>query len=273
MIKLLCGVFLNGAASRWPAETREEMLAEWRAEMHAAPGTSRRLRYAVSLAVARPHGEQAISGATIAWSLLGSLVVTVGLPVIYLWKAVDWTGAYSEDTIPWQVWVAVASVVAAVPLAIICARVTSGVTQLIRPAAVGVWTFLPPMIAWFATYFALHGVPVHSDVIDISLWALTATVLCGVAASVARRHAAFSWGVLAVGVLAAYWFRNMHNEISHFDLTGMEFFFGGSWPAGYSFLVGSSPNFHVTIFLLVYAHSLATKAVVTRRPIAMPAHR
>jgi hypothetical protein len=275
MIKRICDAFLTGAANRWPEDMRAEMLAEWRAELHAAPGGWHRLRYAASLAVARPHGEQAVAGSTIVLSFIGSLVVIVGLPVAYLQVAGQWTEAYYAGSIPWQVWVAVASVVAAVPLAIICARITTGVTQLIGPTVVPVWTFGVALLSWFIGVTSAHGLPVHAEVIDMSLWALTAAVLGTAAVRVAlARHTALSWAVVGVAVLVSYWFGNMHSTtMSRFDANGMENFFGGDWLSGFSFFIASRPSFHVTIFLLVYTHYLVLRARPVMRPIAMPAHR
>ena len=93
MIKRLCRAFLTAAARRWPDYLRDEMLAEWRAELHAMPGTARRLRYAASLAASRPHREPAVvvrPGRNFAHAVL-SLVLIAGLPMLYAQLALGWT--------------------------------------------------------------------------------------------------------------------------------------------------------------------------------------
>ncbi|WP_144123528.1 hypothetical protein [Catellatospora sichuanensis] len=268
MIKRICSTFLTAAARRWPEDLRDEMLAEWRAELHATPGNARRLRYAASLAASRPHREPAVvvrPGRNFAHAVL-SLVLIAGLPMLYLQLALGWTTFRSDDTITWQAWVGAGSIVAAVVLGIICAGVTTGVTQLIRPAFVPLWTF-GLMFAVFTAWPLLEGFSLNrSHVGDGFRWALSAGVLCALAGRV--RRAPLSWGIVATAALVSYW-----SAVTRFDPYGMEVFFGGEFLPAYLFVLVTAVSIHVAVFLLVYANLLirrhrATQAQVVTPPVA-----
>ncbi|MEV0459145.1 hypothetical protein [Catellatospora methionotrophica] len=252
MIMRLCHALLTSAGRRWPADLRAEMLAEWRAELHALPGTTRRLRYATSLAVSRPHREAAVvtrPGRIFAHALL-SLVLLAALPMLYLELALGWTTSYSEDTVAWQAWVGVGSILAAAGLAIICARVTTGVTQLVRPALLPVWSF-GILYATLAAWPLLGGyLPNRSHLASAGLWALSAVALGSLAAR--ARPALASWGIAAAAVPVSFWFLSMDFE----PITG---YFDGSPLAGYLFTLAVRTPAHVAVFLLVYATHLARR--------------
>jgi len=262
MTRRLCHALLTSAARRWPAELRGEMLAEWRAELYAMPGTARRLRYAASLATSRPHREPALvvsPGRNLAHLVL-SLVLLAGLPAVYLPLAIGWTSAYWPGSIPGQEWAAAGGIVGAVVLGIICARVTTGVTQLIRPAFVPLWTIGIAYAMLLAWPFLEGHLPYRSDLIDQSCWALSAVVLCVLAGRVARGgKVVLSWGIVVIAVAVSFWFSIMHNNLSHFDALGMETFFDGEFLPAYLFVVGRHTFLHVTFFLLVYAHHVVRR--------------
>ncbi|GHJ47186.1 hypothetical protein Cs7R123_45280 [Catellatospora sp. TT07R-123] len=267
MIRRLCHAFLTSAARRWPTEMRAEMLAEWRAELHAMPGTARRLRYAASLATSRPHREPAIvvrPGRNLAHMLL-SLAVLAGVPVLYPWFAFRLLTSFDTGTIARQAWVGAAGIVAAAVVGIVCAGVTTGVTQLIRPVLVPLWAVGVPYMTTVGILL-VERLPFRSTLIDLTCWALSAGALGMLAVLVARGgRPVLSWNIVVVAVAVSFWFRHMHSTLSHFDTMGMEYFFGGRTVPAFAFLVGISPLLHVTIFLLVYAHQLA------RRHRAVPA--
>ncbi|MEV0459146.1 hypothetical protein [Catellatospora methionotrophica] len=270
MIRRLCHTFLAGAARRWPADLRAEMLAEWRAELHALPGMTRRLRYAASLAVSRPHREPAVvvrPGRNVVHAVL-SLALLAIVPVLYPGLVVRLSNLYSEDTIAWQVWVGVGGLVAAVVLGIICAGVTTGVTQLVRPVLVPLWTIGAAYAVMLAVLLA-QGWHDRARLIDMSCWAASAVVLGALAAMAARAgRAALSWGVVATGVAVSWWFWYMHSTMSHFDALGMETFFGGRFLPAYAFVVGTDAMLHVNIFLFVYAQVLVLRHRVAPAPVA-----
>ncbi|GAA2375492.1 hypothetical protein Cme02nite_05050 [Catellatospora methionotrophica] len=253
MIRRLCHALLSSAARRWPADLRAEMLAEWRAELHALPGGGRRLRYAASLAVSRPHREAAVvvrPGRNLAHAVL-SLVLLAGLPMVYLELALGWTTGYSEDTVTWQAWVGAGSILAAAGLAIICARVTPGVTQLIRPVLLPLWCFGSPY-ATLAAWPLLSGhLPNRSHLASGALWALSAVALGTLAAR--ARPALVSWGIVAAAVPVSFWFLSMSVEIIAAGYVG-------SGPlAEYLFTLAVRTPVHVAVFLLVYANHLARR--------------
>lgn len=276
MIRRLCGAFLAGAARRWPAELRDEMLAEWRAELHSTPRVWRRLRFAASLAASRPHREPALVVSPrrrLAHAAL-SLLLLLGLPAPYLLLAVTWTWSYSSDTITHQAWVGVGSIAGAIVLGFICARVTTGVTQLISPMLVPLWTFGLALAGILALIAASGGVPAMADLIDLSLWALSAAVLCTLAARLASAgRPALSWGTAAVAVAVSFWFSIMHSNLSRFEPTGMEPFFDGAFLPAFVFFIGTRGFFHLTLFLVVYAHHLVRRhrAASTHVPAPSPA--
>lgn len=253
MIRRLCHALLTSAASRWPADLRAEMLAEWRAELHAMPGGVRRLRYAASLARSRPHREAAVvvrPGRNFAHAVL-SLVLLAGLPMLYMHLALGWTTFYSEDTATWQAWVGAGSILAAAGLAIICARVTTGVTQLIRPVLLPVWSF-GSLYATLAAWPLLSGqLPNRSHLASAALWAVSAVALGALAAG--ARPALVSWGIVVAAVPVSFWFLSMG-----FEAIGAGYV--GSGPlAEYLFTFAVRTPVHVAVFLLVYANHLAQR--------------
>jgi hypothetical protein len=272
MTRRLCHALLTSAARRWPAELRGEMLAEWRAELHATPGTVRRLRYAASLATSRPHRERAIvvrPGRNFAHAVL-SLLLVGALPVLYLWLAVRWSTHYDKSTIVWQAWVGAGGIVAAVVLGIVCAGVTSGVTQLIRPMLVPLWT-IGIAYATMVAVIVMAWYPNRATLIDLSCWALSAVVLGTMATFVARAGRALpSWMIVVIAVAVSFWFANMHGALSHFNAMGMDGLFGGRFLPGYAFAVGTNAMLHVTIFLLVYAHRLVRRHRAVQGQLAVP---
>ncbi|MEU8078841.1 hypothetical protein AB0B31_25810 [Catellatospora citrea] len=259
MIGRLCHAFLASAARRWPAELRGEMLAEWRAELHAIPTSARRLRYAASLATSRPHREPALvvsPGRNLAHLAL-SFVLVAGLPWVYGRLSLGWTTYVSDDTIGRQAWAGVGGIVGAVALGIICARATTGATQLIRPAFVPLWT----VGITYATSVAgpvLEGYqPNLSHVIGYSWWALSAGVLCTLAGRVARvGRVLLSWGIVVLAVAVS--FTILDGGVYHVG-GRMAVFFDGRFLPGFLFVVATHIGLHVTIFMLVYAHCLVRR--------------
>ncbi|GAA1359110.1 hypothetical protein [Catellatospora chokoriensis] len=253
MIRRLCHALLTSAARRWPADVRAEMLAEWRAELHALPGGVRRLQYAASLAVSRPHREAAVvvrPGRNFAHAVL-SLVLLAGLPMVYMDLALGWTTGYSEDTVTWQAWVGAGSIPAAAGLAIICARVTTGVTQLIRPVLLPVWS-IGSLYATLAAWPLLSGhLPNRSHLASTALWALSAVALGTLAAR--ARPAVVSWGLVAAAVPVSFWFLTMG-----FENIGAGYV-SSSPLAEYLFTLAVRTPVHVSVFLLVYANHLARR--------------
>ncbi|BCJ76047.1 hypothetical protein CS0771_55910 [Catellatospora sp. IY07-71] len=261
MIASWCRFLLARAARRWPADLRAEMIAEWQAELHAMPGAWRRLRYAASLAAAEPHrraGTVLSPGRRVASALLSFLLVAA-LPAGYLPLTINWTWYMTVDSVRWQTWVAGASVAGAVVLGIICARVTTGVTQLINPLLVPLWAVAPAYLALLALPLWEGRLPDRSTVIDVSCWALSAVVLGTAAAWVALAgRPLLSWGAVALAVTVSFWFSHMHSSLSHFE-THSTYFFGGRFLPAYLFDVAATGYLHATIFLLVYAHHLVRR--------------
>lgn len=254
MIKSLCRTLLTAAARRWPEDVRDEMLVEWRAELHAMPGTARRLRYAASLATSRPHREPAVvvrPGRNVAHTVL-SLVLVAVLPMLYLQLSLGWTTFYDEYSIGWQAWAGVGGMVGAVLLGIICAGATTGVTQLIRPALVPLWIF-GTMFLVLTAWPLLEGFAFNrSHAGDGLRWALSAGLLCTLAGRISR--ASLSWAVVAMAVPVSYW-----AGVTRFDAYGMELFFDGRVLPAYLFMFVTQASVHVTIFLLVYANLLVRR--------------
>ncbi|GHJ47215.1 hypothetical protein Cs7R123_45570 [Catellatospora sp. TT07R-123] len=254
MIKHLCRALLTAAARRWPQDVREEMLAEWRAELHAMPGTARRLRFAGSLATSRPHREPAVvvrPGRTFAHTVL-SLVLVAVLPMLYVQLSLQWTTFYDEYSIVWQAWAGAGGMVGAVLLGIICAGVTTGVTQLIRPALVPLWIF-GILFVVVTAWPLLEGYAFNrSHAGDGLRLALSASLLCTLAGRFSR--ASWSWGVVAIAVPISYW-----AMVTRFDPYGMELFFDGRTLPAYLFMFVTQASIHVTIFLLVYANLLVRR--------------
>ncbi|GAA1402016.1 hypothetical protein ACFQZ4_47550 [Catellatospora coxensis] len=273
MIRRVCNRFLTAAARRWPAELRDEMLAEWRAELHAMPGTARRLRYAASLAASRPHRAEAVAvrpGRSFAHAVL-SLVLVMGMAVLCVRITIDWYTGFSEETIAWQAWAAAGGLVIAVGLGIICARVTTGVTQLIRPVFTPLW-ICGIVYTMSLSWPLVEGYQLtRSAVIDQTCWLLSAVVLCALAGRIARSgRVALSWAVVGVAVLVSFYFAHMHNTLSHFDSPGMEMFFDGAFLRGYLVAVVTQWFLHLTIFLLVYAHSLVLRHQAGQAQVSLP---
>ncbi|WP_432987149.1 hypothetical protein [Dactylosporangium sp. CA-233914] len=82
----LAALLLTLAALRWPAELREDMLAEWSAEVHTLAGTGRHwpmLRFAASLAATRAR-VRPFSLATTAHRTWAGLRMLLVLPVAAL---------------------------------------------------------------------------------------------------------------------------------------------------------------------------------------------
>ncbi|MEU8074974.1 hypothetical protein AB0B31_05945 [Catellatospora citrea] len=273
MMGRLCHVFLTRAARRWPTDLRDEMLTEWRAELHAMPGTSRRLRYAASLATSRPHREPAVvvSPGRIRSHAILALLFVAGLPMVYLPLALNWTAYHTPYTIAWQTWVAGGSVVGAVALGLVCARMTTGVMQKIRPALVPLWTIGVGYAAVLTSIMIRKILPDGAEFIDLTCWALSAAALCMLAARVARAgHIVLSWGVVLVAGAVTFWFANMHNALSDFSALGMEYFFDGRFLPAFVFVVAKQEFLHVSIFLLVYAHQLVRRHRAVRAHVAVP---
>ncbi len=276
MIGTCCRFLLARAARRWPADLRAEMLTEWQAELHAMPGGWRRLRYAASLATSEPHRRPGIvlSPARRSVSAVMSFLLVAVLPVAYLPVMIGWHSYYTLDTITWQVWVAGAGVVGAVLLGIICARVTTGVTQLINPLLVPLWAVAPAYLALLALPVWEGRLPDRAMVIDLSCWALSAVVLGTVAARIALAGRPWlSRGSVVLAVAVAFWFSHMHNTLSHFE-SSMTYFFGGRFLPAFAFEVAANGYLHITIFLLVYAHHLVRRhrpgePVLIERPVAV----
>ena len=82
MIRWLWESLLEGAARKWPADRRAEMLAEWRAEAQAAPGGWHRLRYAISLATSPAPDRAAVGVGRAVAGIAGSLAVLLVLPIL-----------------------------------------------------------------------------------------------------------------------------------------------------------------------------------------------
>lgn len=257
MIRPLCSVLLQAAARRWPPDTRDDLLSEWRAELHASSGMWQRLRFAGSLAASRPH-----RAAPVLWtprSVLGaaaSVVVLLGT-LAYARVAVAWTSGGSSGTIGWQSWVGAISMVAAILLGFICARFTSGVTQLVRLKGLPFWTFGIIYAALLFGEAAYYNGPDKAALIDNSLWLMSGVVFSLAAVWLTRsRRSAAAWVAVGVGTLLTYWFGRMHGSIFYYA-EQMGLVFGLPLPASLAFTVGTSPAVHITLFCFVYTQQLA----------------
>jgi hypothetical protein len=199
-----------------------------------------------------------------------SLLLVAGLPVVYPRLAIGWSTNYNESTIAWQAWAGAGGIVAAVVLGIVCAGSTSGVTQLIRPPLVPLWT-IGITYATLVAVLVVDGYPNRSTLIDLSCWALSAVGLGTLATLVARAgRALLSWMIVVIAVAVSFWFANMHVALSHFDAMGMEGFFDGRFLPAYAFVIGTNAMLHVTIFLLVYGHRLVRRHRAVHAQVAVP---
>lgn len=270
MIGRLCRALLTRAARRWPAELRDSLLAEWRAELHVMPGATRRMRYAASLATSRPHREGAVvlrPQRDVAHGLVWLVLITV-LPAVYLPLALNWTSGMDPNTVVWQTWVAGGSVVAAAVLGVVCGSLTTGVTRVIEPMAVACWTVGIGYVTVLANY-VVEGSLDGALLTDLTYWALSAMALCTLAAWVARAGwRLLSWVIVVIAVPVTFWFANQHSALSDFSALGMEPFFGGEYLPAFLFTIGMQELLHVIIFLLVYAHVLVLRHRAVPVPLA-----
>jgi hypothetical protein len=103
MLQRLVTRLLAGAVARWPADLREDLAREWAAELHALEHEAgaaaplrrwRQLRFAASLAAARPPGGQAVArywlrqaspaGAQAAWLLSAPVLATLAAALTWV---------------------------------------------------------------------------------------------------------------------------------------------------------------------------------------------
>jgi len=250
-------LLLRNAASRWPQHSRAEVLSEWRAEIAAIPGRWHRQRFAWSLATSSPHRSPQVSFKRAGLSLVGSFFAVILVPLGFLVFAVSSYSMISSDTIGFQSTSAALSVVMAVALGLLCARLTSGVAALFRPRLIPLWTMGVYVTVWLG-YMLMLGGPVTADMIDTACWAVSAVVLMWVAQLVGP--ARLAWAALGGSIAVSFYFANMHSTLmSRLDLQGIDGFFDGRWLPAFLFVVGTNGILHVTIFLQVYTHSLARR--------------
>jgi hypothetical protein len=266
MIERLCQALLRYAARGWPAAHAASMLSEWQAEVHAEPGRVRRLRFAGSLALARPHGRTA-AGPVIAWhrGLLASAVLLVVAPIGYRYLSRGWTSSFSEDTVVAQSIVGALSLLAAIGLGWVCATWTAGVAHHVPAPLIAVWTFGLQFAAIVACSAVLSAGPVRSLLIDHACW-----LVVGVASmQLAMRLPVLPAGaVAAVGVLAATWFAEfLHRVVYPYPGVPQS----PMVTVAFAMLVG--PVLQVTAFSAVYALRLARLrvAVMLARDVTITA--
>ncbi|WP_027344472.1 hypothetical protein [Hamadaea tsunoensis] len=254
MIGWLCDGMLDTTARRWPAETRAEMRAEWRAELAAVPSAWRKMRFAASLAAAGPDGPRPFSAVRVIPAVLGSLLVVGALPQAYFVIAVRWVSFLADDTIGRHAWVGVASLVLAIGLGYLAARLTAPLTRLVTPWLVAPWTFGAALVIWLGDY-AYHGWLVHADVIDLSLWALGGTLFVGASVVLARRGSrVLSWLAGLLAVPAA-----LFGGFTHGGLGVDDQFMFHQWLPAFAFAVTTSMFVHATVFLIVYGRTLGVR--------------
>ncbi|MFB9323072.1 hypothetical protein [Cryptosporangium minutisporangium] len=125
-VAALAGALLRSAARRWPAEERADAQREWEAELHALAGTPvrrsvRALRYAASLAVARPPqarerslGVRRSGAGPVAAAVVGPAVVCLGMlaALAVLWEVTEGASRLSSG------WIVAVVAVTATPIAI-----------------------------------------------------------------------------------------------------------------------------------------------------------
>ncbi|NUR31354.1 MAG: hypothetical protein HOV83_36855 [Catenulispora sp.] len=253
MIGWLCAGLLDTTARRWPPAVRDELRAEWQAELAAATGPWQRLRFAASLAATGPEGPQTFSPVRVGAAALGSLLIIGGLPIAYFRFALAWVSYASDDTIGWQAWVGVASLLVAVGLGYLGARLTASLTRFVTPWFAALWTFGLVLLLWIGDELR-RGWLIRADVIDWSLWALGATVFVSASILLAQRGSRVlsrAAAVVAVPVALAGF---VHGGIGGYDLLF------DSRLAAFAFALGTSMLVHVTVFLVAYSRTLGVRA-------------
>jgi len=176
MIERLCLLLLRRAAGRWRDDG--EMLAEWRAELYTMDSRRERLRFAASLAASRPHRTRTIPLSGALPGVVVSFLLLLTLPIAYLAITSLFWRIFSSDTVVWQSSVAVACGVGAVAMGVACARMTSGVTQVIKPLFLPAWVFGVPFLVYL-TLAVLSKPSYMSTLIDTSVW-LAGAIGCGI---------------------------------------------------------------------------------------------
>ncbi|MCP2329123.1 hypothetical protein HDA40_007630 [Hamadaea flava] len=258
MIHWLCEGLLDGAAAKWPADRRAEMLAEWRAELQAAPGRWARLRYAASLATSPAPDRPAIGLGRAIGGILGSLIVLLVTPILYLFLAGLWAHRIADDTVGWQWWAAAGSLVGAVLAGRLCARLSRSVARVIGPWGTIPWTFGLAFLGLLGVIAAIDGVR-ETELVDLLLWALGGTCFLGISAALAvRGRRVLSWTFTALGVPGAIALFTTHAAL--FLPLADEDIFGGHLLLIYLFEFVTSPVVHVTVFLMVYGQTLVVAA-------------
>ncbi|MBB5871245.1 hypothetical protein F4553_004624 [Allocatelliglobosispora scoriae] len=204
---MIYDLLLRTAVRRWPAELQEDLLREWTAELHASGGAWQRLRFAGSLAVSRPHRPGAglprpvlsIGGAAFA-----SIAVVV-LPLVYGVYSALWTPQQSSDTIGRQALAGVASFAVAALFGAVCARISTGMTRIVKPGWLPIWVF---GLLGATLIIARAGHPYAAlrpaDLRDIASW-LSLSVLIGVAVVrlTSRRLRWVAWLLMPMGAVIA----------------------------------------------------------------------
>ncbi|MGA8117032.1 MAG: hypothetical protein WCA46_25630 [Actinocatenispora sp.] len=228
MVRWLTRQSLGVAVERWPAELRDEMRAEWLAELHVItenPNRTARLRglgFALSLAVSRPaSGDQApttgrdlwimvknVRKPAAAWLLTGA-VLSAALYAL-LTVGSDWLPSSGPAYLGFiQLLILAVLVGGLVPLG----RAIAGRSGLVPDRRPVVWAAalvaagalvadaaalpvaLPPEVpaTWFAESLVVEGVA------SMAIWAAVVAVTGGWMARLVRRGRSVPAGIVAVG--------------------------------------------------------------------------
>lgn len=264
MIERWCDFLLRRAANRWADQG--EMLAEWRAELHSISSDKDKMWYALSLAAARPHRTRTVALQRAFPGFLMSFLALLLLPYAYSLAAMGWWTMFSQDTVVGQSWLAVGCTAGAIVLGLALARMSAGLTRVIRPDLLPAWVFgvlfLPELTE---ALLAPNALP-RAHLIDHTVW-VGGAIVCGilVVRLTMRGRTGLSWLLIATATPVVFFLSKLHGIQHYFGEPMMAGLFGGSAVAGFVFEVATQYLLHLTIFGLVYTRGLAARRAMALR--------
>jgi hypothetical protein len=254
MVSKLSVLLLRQAARRWRDDG--EMLAEWTAELSAMD--KGRLRYAASLALSRPHRVAAAAPLRPARALATSFVLLLALPAGYVMAGVYSWASPLPDTVPMLSWLVVTNAAAAVLVGLACARLTAGLTSVVKPPFLPAWVFGVPFLLLLSTR-ALAGLPLP-HLFEVVVW-FTAAIACGlvVVRLTQHGHTAVAWVFVGAATPVVFLLSNLY---------GLEYLYGHIGPFSVErvitttlFSQAAQPLLYVNLFALAYIRGLAAGLV------------
>lgn len=255
MIARWCDFLLRRTANRWPDGSG--MLAEWRAEMHNISSIKGKIWYALSLAASRPHRTRTLALQRALPGFLTSFLVLLALPYAYSLATLGWFTIFTSETITGQSWRAAGCIVGTVVAGVVCARMSAGVTRVIKPVLLSTWVFGVSFLPELTETLLQPGELPRASLIDHTVW-LSGAIVCGIVVVrlTLRGRTGLSWLLLATATPVVFFLSKLH---------GIQYYFFGQIGTDSVFLFATQYFLHITIFGLVY-----TRALAARRAVAYP---